>query len=239
MQSNAVPPMTGFAARVMELLGKIEYRRLESTADLDAVLRLRYTAYLKEGAIEASEEERFADRFEDLDNVVNVGIFLQSKLVGAVRLYILERPEQTSPAFDAFPELLPPLLAKGKRVIDPNRFVVDYEAARIHPELAYATIRTVVMASAHYDTHLVTAAVRAEHRAFYKRAFFAQTICEPREYPTLSKKISLMLVDYESDRERIIERGPYFLSTKEERAALFLPRSISVAKGNTLHSAAA
>ena len=238
MQSDAVRPQTSFAARVMELRGKVQYRRIESTADLDAVLRLRYSAYLKEGAIEPSADERFVDRFDELDNYVNVGIYLKDKLVGSVRVFVLERPGQTSPACDAFPEILPPLLAKGKRIIDPNRFVVDYQAARMYPELAYVTLRTTVMASAHYNANFATAAVRAEHRAFYKRAFFAEVLCEPRTYPTLTKKLALLLVDYENNRERIVERGPYFDSTPEERAAVFGPRSEVSSASDNMQSAA-
>src|ERR1039458_8428834 len=115
----------------MELLGKIQYRRIESKAELDAVLRLRYSAYLKEGAIEPSVDEKLVDPFDELDNVANYGVFLKDKLVSAMRIHVLDAAGQTSPALDAFPDILSPLLAKGKRIVDPNRFVVDYESARL------------------------------------------------------------------------------------------------------------
>jgi hypothetical protein len=221
MQVGAGGSATSFAARVTELLGKIQYRRVETRAELDSVLHLRYSAYLREGAIETSPDEKLVDPFDDLGNFVNFGVYLEDRLAGAVRIHVLDRPGQISPAVDAFPDVLEPLLAKGKRVVDPNRYVVDYEIARLHPELAYVTIRLAVIAGFYYDANFVTATVRAEHQAFYKRSFFAKPACEPRAYPTLSKKISLMLVDYENDRERILERGPYYAATTAEREALF------------------
>jgi hypothetical protein len=238
MQGDVIRPMTGFAARVMELLRKIEYRRIESKAELDAVLRLRYSAYLKEGAIEFSADEKLVDSFDELGNITNFGVFLKDKLIGAVRIHVLDGPGQTSPALDAFPEILSPLLAKGKRIVDPNRYVVDYESARLYPELAYVTVRLAVIAGFYHDANFVTATVRAEHQAFYKRSFFAKVACEPRPYPTLIKKLGLMLVDYENDRERILKRGPYYVSTPEERAALFAPRSESPSARDKLQSAA-
>jgi hypothetical protein len=224
MQVGAGGPATSFAARVTELLGKIQYRRVETRAELDGVLNLRYSAYLREGAIEASPDEKLVDPFDDLGNFVNFGVYLKDKLAGAVRIHVLDGPGRISPALDAFPDLLAPLLAKGKRIVDPNRYVVDYEIARLHPELAYVTIRLAVIAGFYYDANFVTATVRAEHQAFYRRSFFAKAACEPRAYPTLNKKIGLMLVDYENDRERILERGPYYASTSAEHEALFGPR---------------
>jgi hypothetical protein len=238
MQGDVIPPMTGFSARVMELLGKIQYRRVETQEELEAVLRLRYSAYLKEGAIELSAEEKLVDPFDELGNFSNFGIFLKDKLIGAVRIHVLDGLGQTSPAFDAFPDILSPLLAQGKRIVDPNRYVVDYESARLYPELAYVTVRLAVMAGFYHDANFVTATVRAEHQAFYKRSFFAKVACEPRSYPTLNKKISLMLIDYENNRRRILDRGPYYISTPEERAALFGPRPDNASKQDKMQSAA-
>lgn len=238
MRGNASQSPTGFAARVTELLGKVQYRRIETAADLEAVLRLRYSAYLKEGAIEVSPEEKLVDRFDELGNLTNFGVFLADKLVGAVRIHVLDGLNQTSPAYDAFPDILTPLLASGKRLVDPNRFVVDYDAARQHPELAYVTVRLAVIAGFYHDANFVTATVRAEHQAFYKRSFFARAACEPREYPTLNKKISLMFIDYEKDRERILERGPYYAADPVEQSKLFGRPHSDRPTGDKLRSAA-
>lgn len=169
VQSGMGRPETGFVGRITQLLGRIHYRRMETKADLEAVGQLRYKAYLKEGAINASAEESLIDRFDELGTFVNFGAFIDDKLAGAVRIHILDGLSQPSPALDAFPDVLLPLLQAGKRIIDPNRYVVDYEAARRYPGLAYVTIRLAFLAATHYDANLSTATVRAEHQAFYKR----------------------------------------------------------------------
>ena len=210
-----------FAERIAKFVDKVEYRRAETNAELDAIRQLRYEAYLKEGAIEVSETRQLVDQFDEGDNLVNIGIFLDQKLVSAIRLHILERREDVSPALEAFPDVIEPIIASGKRIVDPNRLVADYAAARAYPELPYATLRIAGIAGFYYDANFVTATVRSEHHAFYKRSFFATSMCPPRPYPFLSKKIGLMFIDYEGNRDRLLQRNPYWTSTEEELRQLF------------------
>ena len=69
--------------------------------------------------------------------------------------------------------------------------------------------------------HLVLATVREEHQAFYRRVFGHRVICEPRHYPSLTKPISLMALDYPLSRERVLHNRPFFRSTFFERRMLF------------------
>lgn len=236
MRSEKVTAPSSFVANIGQLLEKLEYRPIETEADLDAVLRLRYAAYLKEGALTTNESQRLGDRFDALDNAVNIGVFHEDRLVAATRFHFLSKPEDNSPSMEVFSDLLRPHLEAGKRMVDPNRFVVDYETAREWPHLAYATLRLSVIASAYYGAHFTTISVRAEHQAFYKRAFFATPVAPPRPYPLLTKKISLMLVDDKKNHDRIFERGSYFASTATEQEKLFgkikldrLPQAVAAA----------
>jgi hypothetical protein len=68
---------------------------------------------------------------------------------------------------------------------------------------------------------LLLATVRAEHQAFYRKVFGHRLICEPRHYPSLSKPICLMALDYALARDRVAERNPFFRSTFFERRMLF------------------
>ena len=212
-----------FSKRVHEFIERVNYRRMESAAELDTIRRLRYDAYLREGAIGPNDEERLVDEFDDLGKVANIGVYHEEKLIGGLRLHFLESPEDPSPAHDAFADILTPLLQAGKRFVDPNRFVADFTSARNFPELPFATLRLSMMASAHHNADFITATVRAEHRAFYRRVFFATQICPPRKYPMLLKDLGLMFVDHGNERARILARNPYFASTPEECAALFGP----------------
>jgi hypothetical protein len=227
-----------FSGRVTKFVERVTYRRAETDADVDAIRHLRYEAYLKEGAIEVREDERLVDEFDEIGNVANVGIYYDDNLIAALRLHFLASPSDVSPATHSFPEVLGPYLASGKRIVDPSRLVTDYGFSRLFPELPYAALRLSVMASEYHHADFAVATLRAEHQAAYKRAFFATSICPPRHYPLLSKKIGLMLISYKADRERILKRGPYFGSTAEERAALFTPRSANLLVRDTMQSAA-
>jgi hypothetical protein len=209
------------AERVARLLERVEYRRAECEADLEAILRLRYEAYLKEGAIEANQSRRLEDAFDEGDNVYNFGIFVDGKLASALRLHTLFHAEQKSPAMESFSEFLLPELKAGRLIVDPNRFVADYRLARLYPELPYVTLRPTYLACVHFGLDLVTMTVRGEHQAFYRRGFFAKPVCRPRPYPLLSKPIGLLLVDFVGDAERILRRHPYWDSSEAERRALF------------------
>ena len=214
---------TSFAARVERLLDRVTYKRMESPSDLDAVRHLRYVAYIKEGAIESNPDERLTDSFDTLENAYVFGIFIDGMLASAVRLHMLCRTGQRSPALEAFGDTLLPLIRAGEVILDPNRFVADPEAARIYPELPFVTLRPAYMASAHFNPHKVTVTCRAEHQAFYKRHMFARLAQPPRPYPTLTKPLSLMLVDFAQDHQRILDRNPYWQSSAAERHAMFAP----------------
>ncbi len=210
-----------FAERVARFLSRVEYRRAETEIELDAILRLRHDAYLKEGAIPPNSSRRLEDSFDDVDNVYNFGIFVDGELGNAIRLHVLSNIGQRSPAMESFGEFLVPKLSAGKLIIDPNRFVANYKLARLYPELPYVTLRLTYLACKFFEADIMTMTVRAEHQAFYRRGFFADLVCPPRPYPLLSKPISLLFIDFPRDSERLAERYPFSASSEAERKALF------------------
>jgi hypothetical protein len=226
-----------FAQRVAQFLERVEYRRAETEAELDAILRLRYDAYLNEGAISASPSRLLPDAFDDVDNVYNFGIFIDGELGNAIRLHVLSGIGQQSPALESFGEFLFPELRAGKLIVDPNRFVADYRLARLYPELPYVTLRLTYLACQFFAADVMTMTVRAEHEAFYRRGFFARSVCPPRPYPLLSKHIGLMFIDFPKDAERLAERYPFSASSAAEREALFAPGlTLSRARGTSLEA---
>lgn len=221
MESKTTSHVGGFVARVERFLGRVHYRRMETDAEMDSILRLRYDAYLREGAVSERPDRRLPDQYGDLDNAVNIGVFVEGSLVSAFRTHALTKPDDHSPSMDVFSDLLLEPLRAGKRIVDSNRFVTSHAASRAYPELPYVTVRLSVMASAHYKADLSTAAVRVEHQAFYKRSFFAAPFSPPRDYPTLTKPLLLMLVDFAHSEEQIYLRNPFYRSTRTERETLF------------------
>ncbi len=206
-----------FTERVEHLLEHVQYRRMEREGELEAVLRLRYNAYLKEGAITPNDSQKLEDAFDEGDNVYNIGIFIDGELASALRLHTIFHAEQESPAMESFSEFLIPELKAGRLIVDPNRFVANYALARLYPELPYVTLRPTHLACVHFGIDLVTMTVRGEHHAFYRRGFFANPVCPPRPYPLLSKPIGLLFVDFSKDAERILRRHPYWDSSEAER----------------------
>ena len=211
----------GFASRVAELISHVRYFRAITAAEIDPLIRLRYEAYLHEGAVAIDPKGELRDKFDDLPNAYNFGLFIDNRLASALRLHFLSGPEDYSPARETFPDMLEPMLDRGVTIVDPNRFVADYRVGRNYPELPYLTLRLAFMAARHFRADIVTATVRAEHQAFYRRVLRCKPLCPPRPYPMLTKPISLMAVSFADESGNVLRRYPFFESTPAERGHLF------------------
>lgn len=207
--------------RGTELLDRVDYRLAQTEFEKEEIYRMRYRAYLHEGAIEPRTDKRLTDRFDNLPNSWIFGVYFDGILASSLRVSVATSVHDETPAVDAFPDLLKPELAKGKVIVDPNRFVADPDRDHRIPELPYLTVRLGYVACAYFNADIGTATVRKEHRAFYRRVFLQTPLCEPRPYPTLTKPLCLMAADYPAVREKIFERYPYFRSTFFERRKLF------------------
>lgn len=207
--------------RTVELLDQLDYRLAETEAEKEAIYRLRYRAYLQEGAIEPRADQRLTDRFDDLPNSWVFGVYLDGELTSSLRVSLATPDNPDTPAVNAFRDLLEPELAQGKVIVDPNRFVADPLSRSKYPELPYLTVRLGYIACGYFNADIGTATVRAEHRAFYRRVFLQKSLCEPRPYPTLTKPLCLMAADYLSIRDKVFERFPLMRSSAFERRMLF------------------
>ena len=214
-------PQPSFADRVLRLLDEIDCRLMESDNDLEAVARLRYDAYVREGAIAPSPSKRFADPYDEKGEPWNFGLYIGDRLASSIRIHVASKDNPVFPSFSVFRDLLEPALEAGKTIIDPTRFVTDPQMSRLHPGLPHVTVRLCWMAAEHFGAEYFLAAVRAEHQAFYRRIFTHRPICEARHYPMLSKPITLMTVDYKAAANEVHRRYPFFRSTYFERRMLF------------------
>jgi hypothetical protein len=211
----------GPVARKIDLLDQVEYRLIDSEVEKEEIYNLRYRAYLNEGAIAPNTDQRLADRYDNLPNSWIFGIYLDGHLTSSVRISLATPDNRETPAVEAFPDLLEPELANGKVIVDPNRFVADPVRRTKYPQLPYVTLRLAYVACEHFNADIGTATVRKEHQAFYRRVFLHQPLCLPRPYPTLTKPLCLMAVDYPKLRDRVFQRYPMFRSTELERQRLF------------------
>ncbi len=217
------------AAKVIALLPErsadplehVDYRLAETPAEKDTIYRLRYRAYLREGAIVASESQRVTDRYDDLPNNYTFGVYFRGELFSSIRISVLTSEYRGSPSSEMFSDMLHPELDRGRVIVDPTRFVADPEKARQFPELPYVTVRLGWVACAHFNADIGLANVRPEHRAFYRKVFLQRPWGEPRLYPGLIKPVGLMAADYPVIRDQVFQRFPYMRSSAFERRMLF------------------
>ena len=207
--------------RVASVLQRVDYRRMETDQDREAIFRLRYDAYLREGAIAPNFGRTCSDRYDDSDNGWVVGVHVDGQLAGSLRVHVASKAYPDTPNRQAFDDFIDPLVAEGKVVIDPTRFVADHKLAVRFPELPYITTRIGHMAAEYFSADIVLAVVRPEHQAFYTRVFGHNRMSDARLYPGLLKPISLMMLDYPAQRQRILSRHPIFASSRAEQTALF------------------
>ncbi|HXW29515.1 MAG TPA: hypothetical protein VEK55_09120 [Xanthobacteraceae bacterium] len=210
----------GFTDRLALLLARTECRRAESAKEKDPIYRLRYQAYLREGAIKPNSSGAFTDAFDDIGNVYIFGLHVDGELAGAIRLHVASAEHPEFPTGQVFPEYLLPEIEAGRVIVDVTRFVADWILARIHRGLPYVTLRIALLAAEQFGSERVLAAVRVEHQAFYRRNFF-RSVCPARPYPLLSKPIALMVLDFAAARDDMYRRYPCFRSTLSERRLLF------------------
>ncbi len=212
---------SSFVDRVDAVRQRIEYRRADTTGDMETIYRLRHDAYVREGALLPTSSGTLTDAYDDLENTWNFGLYLDGRLASSFRLHVNVPGHSTMPVADVFPDYIVPELAAGRTIVDPTRFVADFEVARTCPELPYLTVRLGFLAADYFSADIVTATVRSEHQAFYRRVFGHKVVSLPRQYLTLTKPLALMMLRYPPERERIIRRYPFFHSTEMERRQLF------------------
>jgi N-acyl-L-homoserine lactone synthetase len=216
---------------VRQLLQRVDYRLAESVADREEIYRLRYRAYLREGAVLPSASEMVTDAHDNAPNSFIFGVYVEGELCSSIRISILSNVRRSSPSFDVFPDVLGPLLDAGQTIVDPTRFVAELEQSRRHPKLPLVTVRLAILACEHFGADLGLATVRTEHQPFYRRYFLNETIANPREFPGLLKPVGLVGAPCREIRDRLYGRLPFLCSSAFERRVLFKDAAARLSPG--------
>lgn len=214
-------PQNTFSNRVAALLGRLDCRIAETPEEREAIFRLRYECYLREGAIAPNESGTFSDAYDNSPNARIFGLYLDGTLASSIRIHVTSPEHSDFPSHKVFADLLDPELAAGRTIVDPTRFITDRTLSQLNPGLPHATLRLCWLAAEHYRAEHFLVAIRTEHQAFYRRTFRHRLICDARPYPLLAKPISLMTVDVLDVAEQVYQRYPFFRSTYFERRMLF------------------
>jgi hypothetical protein len=222
--ASIVPPAPSrFAGTLIDLLDRVEYRRVSADDQFDPIYRLRYEAYRREEFVPFNSQEVVRDEFDDLPNCYSFGVYIDGELVSSVRLHHLTRDFRHSPSHTVFGDILDPLLDQGMTILDPGRFTVDHEASLAYPALPYLTLRIPTIAVLHFGAKYCLNSVRPEHGAFYRRVYRSVAMSEPRYYHGLSFPMVLYACDLIPIYDDLLRRYPFFASTEEERQSMFGP----------------
>lgn len=219
------PGYSAFVQRIGDFVDRIDYTRMETPEQLDEVYRLRYDAYRREDFIEANPERRCLDPFDQADNCMIYGLYLDGKLISSIRFHILDRERRESPSMLMYPELLSPMLDQGLVMIDPTRFTADLEASKTFKGLPYATLRIASMASVYFDADYCLSCIRPEHAAFYRKVFRSEQIGDTRFFPKVKFGVELYRAQVKQIRGDVWARYPFFRANRGEDVRLFGPKT--------------
>lgn len=213
-----------FASGLIDLLDRVQYRRVSVDEQFDPVYRLRYEAYRREEFIPINSQHQTRDAYDEAENCHCFGVYIDDQLVSSIRLHIATAANPTSPSAAIWPDVLGDIVSKGGTYIDPSRFTADHDASLAFPALPYLTLRTAVMACAHFDATYCISSVRPEHVPFYKRVFGSEQLAGEGYWGELTFPVCLYASYIPVMLPRVIQRYPFFDSTEEERQALFETR---------------
>src|SRR5436305_10736527 len=150
----AAEPIPLALGRSSDLLEQVDYRLAQTPEEKEEIYHLRYRAYLREGAVKESPEQRVTDQYDDLPNSWTFGVYLHGELYSSVRISVLTSEWRQSCSNEAFGEILNQRLDRGEVIIDPARFVADPDRIKRLPELPYLTLRLAYMAGEYLSADL-------------------------------------------------------------------------------------
>ena len=131
-----------FSDLVIGLLRKIDARRADSAEEREAIFRLRYDAYRREGVIPANPSATFSDAYDQTPNAYLFGLYIEGKLASSIRIHVaskrLSRLSFARRLFRIFcnPSSTPAKSSSTRTALSPTRPFLAFMW-----DLPYATLR--------------------------------------------------------------------------------------------------
>src|SRR5467141_4597123 len=126
----AAEPTTAVRGRSSDLLDQVDYRLAQTPQEKEEIYHLRYRAYLREGAIRPSDDERVTDQYDEAPNAWTFGVYFQDVLHSSIRVSVLTSEWRMSPSVELFGDVLHPKLDQGLVFIFFFSFAATTEKAR-------------------------------------------------------------------------------------------------------------
>ena len=77
-----------------------------SGEERESISRLRYKAYLREGAISPNHTRTFSDPYDETDNAYLFGLYLDGELASSMRIHVGSREHPDFPTLEVFSDVL-------------------------------------------------------------------------------------------------------------------------------------
>ncbi len=215
-----------FSEKLMQLLDRVEYRRVETGEDMEDIARLRYKSYKSVNLMELTGSTLIDDL--DFDSHAYVfGLYLDEVLVSTVRVHHVTPDHRASTSGMIFGPEIDAFLDAGMVLVDPGRLAVDPDVIGDEMRaLPYLTLRPVAMACEYFSADRCLTACRPRHTAFYKRIFASETVVAKREnLGVYNADGALLVAQVRGQRPSILDRYPIFDSEPFERRMMFADRS--------------
>ena len=142
--------------RSADLLEHVDYRLAETPEEKDEIYRLRYRAYLREGAIAAfGRSERVTDQYDDAPNTWIFGVYIHGELYSSLRVSVADlgmadrRRRLTCSAISCIPSLI----GAESSSIPPVSSPIPKRPRRF-PELPYVTVRLGWIACGYFNADI-------------------------------------------------------------------------------------
>jgi hypothetical protein len=207
----------------LEIMDRLEYRRVESSEDLEEVGRLRSRSY---GMLNLIDQQG-TSIIDDADLAPNAhvfAVFYDGVIVSTIRLHHITREQPAGTSTKLFPDVVLPLLDQDMTFIDAVRHATDPDFLNEFPT-PFLTLRLAAMASEYFAVDYCLAPVIQFHAAFYRRAFGATQLAEAKAFKGIKDPIALFGAKVETIYDRVATRYPFFMSHPVERRMLFAKAS--------------
>ncbi len=217
---DQVVSISNFSRNLLDILDRVEYRRIESQEDFEDIARLRYKAYRARGVLPVSAVSMLEEI--DFDTHAYVfGVYYYEELISTLRVHYVTPEHRTCQSSGIFPDAVNAFLDAGMTLIDPARFAADPDVVGELPSISYLTLRPSIMGAIYFDADRVLQHIRPAHAAFYRRVFQADTIVHPVMTETYGFELTLLASRPRDVWLKLMKRYPFFDSQPYEQRLMF------------------
>lgn len=212
---------THFSRGLFSLLERVEYRRIVSPEDFDAVGKLRALSYRQQNVLENCTSSSLIDDIDFHPNAFVIGVYIDEVLVSTLRIHHVDAENRAGISMTHFSDVLNPMLDAGVTFVDPARFASDPILMWEYPAIPYLTLRIAAMASVYFNVDQCLSCVNKGISSFYSRSFGSIEIAPARKLDGVTYPFTLYGAKIADIRERLETRFPFFKSQPYEQRMMF------------------